>query len=180
MANLIDLGCHDDEGNLRIVVETPKGSIAKLKYNARWGTFELQRFISRVGYPYDWGFVPATLASDGDPLDAMVIHDGHTWPGVVIPCVAIALLKLTEVKAGETESKRNDRLIALPAPSLAEGSRVELGAETRVLLEQFFVATGQLAKKRVSVEGWGNESEAAEAVARASRAYEAKGGRATT
>jgi inorganic pyrophosphatase len=175
MATLIDLGSRDDAGTLRVVVETPKGSIAKLKYNPRFGTFELQRFISNAGYPYDWGFVPSTLAQDGDPLDAMVIHDGHTWPGVVIPCVAIALLRLSELKIGEAESRRNDRVIAMPAPSLRAGSQSALGPELRAQLEQFFVATGELANKRVSLEGWGNESEAAEAVARASQAYDARG-----
>jgi inorganic pyrophosphatase len=97
---------------------------------------------------------------------------------VVIPCVGVALLRVSEVKVGQTESRQNDRLIAVPAPSLAEGKRIEVGAEERALLEQFFVATGELARKRVSVEGWGNESEAAEAVARAAQAYDAIGGRA--
>jgi inorganic pyrophosphatase len=174
MANLVDLGCRDDEGNLRIVVETPKGSLAKLKYNPLWGTFELQRFISSGGYPYDWGFVPSTLAQDGDPLDAMVIHEGQTWPGVVIPCVALALLRLNEVKAGETHGRQNDRLMVAPAPSLLRRTSIELGPQVRAQLEQFFVATGELANKRVSLNGWGNESEVAEAVARASQAFDAK------
>jgi len=177
MPNLNELGCRDDEGNLNMVVETPKGSVVKLKYSASLGTFELQRFISSAGYPYDWGFIPSTLAPDGDPLDAMVIHEGHTWPGVVIPCVASALLKLTEVKEGEQESKRNDRLILVPAARLGEGSRLGLEPATRGLLERFFVATGALAKKTVTIEGWGNEGDATAAVVRASQAYEAKGRR---
>jgi inorganic pyrophosphatase len=174
MANLIDLSYRDDDGNLRVVVETPKGSLAKLKYNVLWGTFELQRFISSTGYPYDWGFIPGTLAQDGDPLDAMVIHEGQTWPGVVIPSVAVALLRLSEVKVGETESRRNDRVIAVPAPNLENSPRVEISPNIRARLEQFFVATGELARKRVSIHGWGNESEVATAVAQAARAFDAK------
>lgn len=178
MANLMDLDCRDQAGNLRIVIEAPKGSIAKLKYNARLETFELQRFISNAGYPYDWGFVPSTLAQDGDPLDAMVLHDGCTWPGVVIPSVAIALLRLTESKEGEPETRRNDRLIAVPAAALARGAAFEIAPKTRDALEQFFVATGELARKRVSIEGWGDDAEALAAVAAASQAYSAKAGRA--
>lgn len=175
MPNFIDLDCRDDKGNLRMVVEAPRGSVVKLKYDPRLETFELQRFISSTGYPYDWGFIPGTLAADGDPLDALAIHDGHTWPGVVISCVGIALLKLTEVKEGEKESKRNDRLVVVPVARLAQASRVDLEPATRVRLEQFFVATGALAKKRVSIEGWGNQADAADAVARTSQAYRGRG-----
>jgi len=174
MANLIDLNSRDDAGNVRVVVESPKGSNAKLKYNPALGVFELQRFIGESGYPHDWGFVPGTLAADGDPLDALVIHEGQTWPGVVIPSVGIALLKVTETKAGEPESRRNDRLIVVPAFALAQTGRAELASGVRAHLEQFFVATGELAKKRVRVEGWGHEGEAAEALARACAAYDAK------
>jgi len=174
MFNLSDLEYRDEDGNLRIVIETPKGSIAKLKYSPSLGTFELQRFIASAGYPYDWGFVPSTLAQDGDPFDAMVIHDGHTWPGVIIPSVAIALLRVTETKAGEPEKRRNDRLIAAPAAAFSRGTPVEVLPPTRALLEQFFVATGELAKKQVTVEGWGDEVEALAALTRASEAYSAK------
>ena len=174
MANLIDLESRDDRGNLRVVVESPKGSKAKIKYNPALGVFELQRLIAATGYPYDWGFVPGTLAADGDPLDAMVIHDDHTWPGVVIPCVGIAVLKLIEAKAGEAETRRNDRLIAVPAASMVRRAGKALDSDTRVLLEQFFVATGELANKRILIEGWGAEDAAAVALARAAEAYDAK------
>lgn len=174
MTHLIDLSSRDDAGNLRIVIETPKGSVAKIKYNPSFAAFELQRFISASGYPYDWGFVPGTIAADGDPLDAMVIHDGHTWPGVIIPSLSIGLLKLVEAKAGETETRRNDRLIAVPVASLAAGAHIELRPEIRALLERFFLATGELAHKRVSIEGWASESEVADALARATEAYDAK------
>ena len=174
MANLIYLACRDDQGQLRIVVETPKGSPAKIKYDPELQVFELQRFLAGARYPYDWGFVPSTLAEDGDPLDAMVLFDGHTWPGVVIPAVGIGLLKLRESKAGEAQPRRNDRVIAIPAARTRSHAPSQLATETRTLLEQFFVATGELANKRVSIEGWGDESEVTDAVQRAAAAYDAK------
>jgi len=178
MANFIDLAGRDAQGNLQIVVETPRGSGAKLKYNPLLGAFELQRFIASGGYPYDWGFVPGTLAADGDPLDAMVIYEGHTWPGVIIPSVSIGVLKLHETKPGEMKTQPNDRVIAVPVADLARGTRPELTPEMRARLEQFFVSTGQLANKQVTIQGWGNESEATEAVAKAAQAYAARRGRA--
>jgi inorganic pyrophosphatase len=174
MANLIDLACRDERGNIRVVVEAPKGSTAKIKYDPVVGAFQLQRFIAATGYPYDWGFVPGTLAADGDPLDAMVIHSGQTWPGVIIPCVPIGLLKLVEAKDGVSETRRNDRLIATPVASLGVTPRVQLEHDTRTSLEQFFVATGETAGKRVSLEGWGDASEAELALAAAAEAYAAK------
>jgi len=174
MANLIHLACRDDQGQLRIVVETPKGSPAKIKYDPELQVFELQRFLAGARYPYDWGFVPSTLAEDGDPLDAMVLFDGHTWPGVVIPAVGIGLLKLRESKADEAQPRRNDRVIAVPAARTRGHAPSQLATETRTLLEQFFVATGELANKRVSIEGWGDESEVTDAVQRAAAAYDAK------
>src|SRR5690242_376457 len=121
MSNLLALGCWDEQGRLRVVVESPKGATVKMKYDPRLETFVLQRFISRIGYPYDWGFVPSTTAPDGDPLDALVMHDTHTWPGAIIPSVCIGVLRVTETKSGAADIRRNDRLIAVaadrPAPS---------------------------------------------------------------
>ena len=184
MANFIDLASREAQGNLQIVVETPQGSGAKIKYNPLLETFELQRFIVSGGYPYggypyDWGFVPGTLAADGDPLDAMVIYEGHTWPGVIIPSVSIAVLKLNEAKAGELQTRQNDRVIAVPVADLARGTRPELTPEMRARLEQFFVSTGQLANKQISIQGWGNEGEATEVVAKAAQSYAARRGRAS-
>lgn len=171
MENLIDLNCWDEEGNLRVVVEAPQGSKAKLRYRPGLGTFELQRLLPGGGYPYDWGFVPGTRAEDGDPLDALVIHDAHTFPGVVIPSLAIAILILTEIKEGAQKPQRNDRLIAVPASQPTPSSLGELEPSTRAELEQFFTATGELAKKKVYVEGWGGASDARRAVDQAAAAY---------
>jgi inorganic pyrophosphatase len=174
MENLIELSSWDEDGNLRVVVEAPKGSKAKLHYQPRFGIFELQRLLPGAGYPYDWGFVPSTRAEDGDPLDAMVIYDGHTFPGVVIPSVPIAILNLSELKPGAQKPQRNDRLIAVPALQPRPASLAELEPRTRDELEQFFKATGPLAKKEVQIVGWGGASEARSAVEKAAAAYQAR------
>ena len=47
-----------------------------------------------VTFPFDWGFVPSTEASDGDPLDALLLWDVPSFPGVVVPCRAIGVLQV--------------------------------------------------------------------------------------
>lgn len=175
MTNLIELDSWDEDGRLRVIVEAPRGSTVKLKYNPAVQCFELQRFIAGAGYPYDWGFVPSTLAEDGDPLDALVLHESATWPGVIIPSICIGVLKLTERKDNAARSQRNDRLIVVPAARPVPFAINELESDLRRRLESFFVSTGKLAKKNVSIEGWGDPSEAAKTLARAIAAYSKSG-----
>jgi len=173
MVNLLELPTRTNEGHVRVVVEVPKGSNVKLKYNPAFGVFELQRFLAENRYPYDWGFVPSTAAEDGDPLDALVIHDGQTAAGVVIPSIPIGLLRITQVAAGKDEPVRNDRLIAVPAALPSVRSVLELEAGVRPMLAQFFATASELARKRITVEGWGDVAEAEAAINRASSAFTA-------
>lgn len=171
MTNLLELPTRNEQGQVRVVVEVPKGSNVKLKYDPALGVFELERFLAGNRYPYDWGFVPSTVAEDGDPLDALVIHDGQTAPGVVICSVAIGLLRVTQVSDGKEEPVRNDRVIAVPAALPSVRSVLELEAGVRPMLAQFFATVGDLARKRVTVEGWGDAAEAEAAITRASSAF---------
>src|SRR5438105_13294333 len=97
-SNLVhDLPPFDDQRNLRVVVETPRGTNIKLKYDDKHGCFSLTRIMPLgVVYPYDFGFVPQTLAHDGDPIDVMVLIGVATYPGVVIPCRLIGALRIYE------------------------------------------------------------------------------------
>ena len=79
-ADLLRLPVRDGSGALHVVVETPAGSRVKLKYSPQLGTFVLSRpLVLGVSYPFDWGFVPGTRASDGDPVDAMIVSDTATF-----------------------------------------------------------------------------------------------------
>ena len=72
-------------------VEIPKGSRNKYEWDEELQAIKLDRFLfSSVVYPTDYGFIPDTLAADGDPLDAMVCVSEPTFPGCIIPVKAIA------------------------------------------------------------------------------------------
>ena len=156
MANLLKLPALDDEGNVHVVVETPRGSRAKLTYDPDLKVFTLSKSLM-VGltYPHDWGFVPSTTAEDGDPVDVLVIHDAATFPGLVLKCKVIGLLEVMESKKNGKE--RNDRIMAVPVNSHSEqGLRDvrQLSKQVRQELEKFFVATAELQAKTLECLGW--------------------------
>jgi inorganic pyrophosphatase len=127
--------------NVRVVIETPRGSRAKFNYDPELQTFTLSKSLM-VGltYPHDLGFVPSTRAEDGDPLDIMVIHDAATVPGLVLTCRIIGILQIEQ--KSKNKSERNDRLFAVPRRSHSErGLRdvSDLSKPVQEELEKFFI-----------------------------------------
>ncbi|MEU8251936.1 inorganic diphosphatase [Nonomuraea sp. NPDC048916] len=75
-----------------VIVETPRGSRNKYEMDAAKQRIRLDRLLfTATAYPYDYGFLPETLAEDGDPLDAMVLGEVPTFPGCVIRSRPIAV-----------------------------------------------------------------------------------------
>ena len=113
MPNFINLPPFTEDGDVHVVVETPRGSRAKFEYDPKLETFILSKsLLTGLTYPHDWGFVPSTKADDGDPLDIMVIHDAATFPGAVLTCRIIGILQIEQKSKGKAQ--RNDRLFAVP------------------------------------------------------------------
>ena len=152
---------------VHVVVETPRGSTAKLTFDPDLGAMTLSRPLPLgLAYPYDWGFVPSTCAADGDPIDAMVMWEGGSFPGVVIPCRLIGVLEVEQRNVETGDRERNDRLIAVPVKSVALAavrSVDELDGRVRGGLQQFFEAAVTFEGKALRVLGWGGP-EAADAL----------------
>jgi hypothetical protein len=127
MPNFMNLPPFTENGDVHVVVETPRGSRAKFAYDPKLETFILSKsLLTGLTYPHDWGFVPSTKADDGDPLDIMVIHDAATFPGIVLTCRIIGILQIEQKSKGKAE--RNDRLFAnLSSPSINRTLLHELG-----------------------------------------------------
>jgi inorganic pyrophosphatase len=142
----------------RVVVESPRGSTVKLKFDVELAVMTVSRPLTTgLVYPFDWGFVPGTRAADGDPLDAIVVWDTPTFPGIVLPCRPLGVVQVDQREPGKRTRQRNDRLVAMPlkSPRFDHVRSVhDLPQRTRTELEAFFVAVTALEKKDVRVLGW--------------------------
>ena len=174
MTNLLNLPPFDREGNVHVVVETPRGARAKLKYEPELQVFMLSKsLISGLTYPYDWGFVPSTSSDDSDPVDALVIHDAATSPGLVLKCKAIGVLQVLEHR--KKREQRNDRVIAVPVNSHAEQDLDDvrqISKQLREELEKFFVATAELQSKTLDCLGWKGPKQALRLIKASARKFE--------
>jgi inorganic pyrophosphatase len=104
MTNFPTLPTCADKDRVYAVVETPRGSRARFRFDPRLEVFALARsLVAGLTYPDDWGFIPSTQADDGDPLDILIIHDAATYPGLVLRCRPVGVLELVQTRNGREE-----------------------------------------------------------------------------
>ena len=173
--NLHDVPAFATDNWIHVVVEAPRDSVLKLKYEPQWQAMSVSRPLpAGLKFPFDWGFIPSTLGPDGDPLDAMVMWDVPSYPGVVIPCRAIGVLQIEQNRRNQDPSERvrNDRILAIPVETRRERDVTQfthLPSELRKELEQFAVAATALEGKDVRVLGWDDAGAALALVRSAAR-----------
>jgi inorganic pyrophosphatase len=154
---------------VHVVIEAPRGSTVKLKYDSSLESFTLSRPLPEgLAFPCDWGFIPSTRGPDGDPVDAMVAWDRPTWPGVVLACRLVGVVGVEQnSKHHPGQRERNDRVIAVPlaSPRHASISGVDdLPERFKVELEAFFLASTALEHKELAILGWSGPEVAYELV----------------
>ena len=144
---------HANNGLIRVVIETPRGSRNKYAYDAQERAFVLKKVLpAGMAFPYDFGFVPGTRAEDGDPLDVLVLMDEPAFAGCIVECRVIGVLEGKQ-KEGR-KSVRNDRLIAVEESNrvYADVKRLdELGDQFVHELEKFFENYSELYGKDFKV-----------------------------
>ena len=151
---------------VHVVVESPRGSTLKLKYESRWQTMSVSRPLPQgLAFPFDWGFIPSTHGEDGDPIDAFVMWDVPAYPGVVIPCRVLGVLHVEQNATNFDSSTRisNDRILVLPVAARRESAWrtvSDIPRRIREECEQFTIAAAALEGKDVAVRGWGESGEA--------------------
>jgi inorganic pyrophosphatase len=141
--------------SLRVVIETPKGSRNKFKYDPELGTYRLNSVLAEgMVFPYDFGFVPQTKAQDGDPLDVLLLMDVPAFTGCIVEARIVGVIEAEQTEDGR--SIRNDRVLAVAAQSHVHADIKEPGDLNKnmiVELEDFFVAYNKARGKKFKLLG---------------------------
>jgi inorganic pyrophosphatase len=131
----------EDKSSIQVVIETPKGCRNKYKFDPKLRSFTLSRVLpDGMVFPYDFGFVPSTMAEDGDPIDVLLLMDAPAFPGCVIESRLIGVIEGEQTKKGKKE--RNDRLIAIANRSHTHSDMQNISDMNEKLLKElaeFFV-----------------------------------------
>ncbi|MDI3340125.1 MAG: inorganic diphosphatase [Sphaerobacter sp.] len=151
------------------LIEIPAGSRNKYEYDERAGRIRLDRVLySSVHYPTDYGFIPDTLAPDGDHLDILVITHEPTFPGCLVEARPIGGLDM------EDEQGSDFKVLAVPAvdPRFDDTHTLEdLAPHWLREIETFFATYKLLEPKQTEVLGWHSVADAWEIIEAARRAY---------
>jgi len=141
-----------EAGIINVLIEIPGGSKNKYEFDKDMNAFALDRVLfASVKYPYDYGFVPNTLADDGDPLDGMVMMDEPTFAGCVIAARPIGMLLM--IDGGD----RDEKILCVPAedPRYNEVKSLKDVAPHRLEeIAEFFRTYKNLEKKVTEIQGW--------------------------
>jgi len=157
--DLSSLNATPSPGLVHVLVEIPAGSTNKYEYNADAGVMVLDRVLhSSVRYPFDYGFVPNTLAEDGAPLDAMVIMDEPTFAGCLLTARPIGILDMVDSGA------HDGKLLCVPTADPRMGGVTSIRQIASNQLEdvaEFFRTYKNLEGRPTTIRGWLDVAEVA-------------------
>lgn len=160
------------EGTLQVIVETPKGCRNKFAFDPRQKVFTLKRILPEgMSFPYDFGFLPQTIAPDGDPIDVLLLMDEPAYPGVLVPSRLIGVIEAQQTEG--KKSNRNDRLLAVAEAShrYQDIKRPrDLPARFMEELEEFFVNYHRMEGSEYKLLGLKDADEASRLIKEARKA----------
>jgi inorganic pyrophosphatase len=137
---------------VNLVVEIPAGSRNKYEYFDEAGVMALDRVLhSSVRYPFDYGFIPNTLAEDGAPLDAMVIMEEPTFAGCLIRARPIGVLDMHD--SGAYDGKLLCVPLADPRQRLISSIR-QISTSQLEDVAEFFRTYKNLEGRVIDLGGW--------------------------
>jgi len=155
--------------SFNVVVEIPKGSQNKYEYDSKLETFKLDRVLfSPLHYPGDYGFIPQTLFTDGDPLDALVLVSFPTHPGMVIEVRPIGLLEFVD------DGEEDDKILCVPTNDIRFQDMKDVHDIQEPILNEiahFFAVYKELEGKKSQVHGWHDKKRAKEVVVKSVERY---------
>lgn len=157
------------------IVEIPKGRRNKFEVDKKSGLIRLDRYLfASSHYPGDYGFIPQTLAEDGDPLDVLVMVNEPTFSGCLIETRVIGLFKMKD-------NGQNDyKVLGVPHTDPLFAGYHELNHVPSHFLKEvahFFATYKQLEGVPIEVQGWASANEAIREVGLSVKRYKKKRGR---
>jgi inorganic pyrophosphatase len=163
VSNLKDIdpgpGCPD---LVRMIVEIPMGTGNKYEYDLELGVFRLDRpLYSPMYYPGDYGFIPGTIAEDGDPLDVLALMEEASFTGCMIEVRPVGLLDMMD------QDQPDQKLLAVPnrSPRYQEIRTIDdVAPHVRREMEHFFAIYKELEGKRTEMRGWKGPQQARDAI----------------
>ena len=156
------------------VIEISKGSSCKYELDKATGMLRLDRVLyTATHYPANYGFIPKTLADDGDPLDVLVLCNEPIHPMVLVPCYPIGVINMID------NGKNDEKVIAIPFEDPTYNSYRSIEALPRHIFEEmqhFFTVYKQLENKHTAVNEVMGQKAAAEIIEQCIKNYQAKYG----
>ncbi|WP_452222195.1 inorganic diphosphatase [Lacinutrix salivirga] len=153
-----------------VLIEIPKGSRNKYEYDFDLKKIRFDRMLfSSMMYPGDYGFIPETLALDGDPLDVLVMGTEPTFPMCVMEVKPIGVFHMADEKGPD------EKIICVPVTDPIwniYNDIQDLNPHRIKEITHFFQVYKDLEKKKVDVGGWGNAQEAYDILNKCVERYE--------
>ena len=161
--HLARLPARDEDGLLHAFIECPKGNTHKIDLDKKLGIFRWAIELPEgLTFPANFGFIPATIAEDGDALDVLVLTGGPLPSGTLVAVRPVAILRMEQEEDGKMV--RNDRLVGVPplSQTFGEIERLDQLRETMMWeLGVFFEVYNRLIDRKVKILDPGDEKEAA-------------------
>ncbi|HEY1575615.1 MAG TPA: inorganic diphosphatase [Terracidiphilus sp.] len=162
----------ENDGILQVIIETPKGSRNKFAFDEKQKIFVVKKVLpAGMSFPYDFGFLPRTLAEDGDPIDVLLLMDEPAFPGIAVRARLLGIIEGEQLDG--KKKARNDRLLAV-AEMNHEYAYIkklqDLPKQFVHELEEFFVNYHRLEGKRYKLLGCKDAGVAMRMIQKAQRA----------
>jgi inorganic pyrophosphatase len=148
--------------DFNVIIEIPMNADPiKYEVDKKTGALFVDRFMmTAMHYPCNYGYIPHTLAPDGDPVDVLVVTPFAVTTGAVIRCRALGVLKMQDEAGGDS------KLVAVPIdkilPIYKHWQKLEdMAPERLAQIQHFFEHYKDLEPgKWVKVLGWGGIDDA--------------------
>jgi inorganic pyrophosphatase len=164
MADLTSLANHLDPKKCvcRAIIETPRGFRNKFDYDRASNLFMLGGLLPEgMMFPFDFGFIPSTLAQDGDPVDILVMMDAPAHVGCLVDVRILGIVEAKQSEHGKNET--NNRLLGAAIHSYNHAGLDSIDDVNKIRLsqlEEFFISYNKQRGKKFRVTGTGGPKKA--------------------